>query len=80
MCQITILNFMQELRKSGDMAFYTCAEIMQKMTQAGQPQNNKSFHEKVTRLWWFGFLEKSEELKNGKGKLYNKRMFRSKVQ
>lgn len=78
MCQYDIYSFLSELRKSGDHDYYTVSDIQTKMKQAGHKHIN-NIHEKVTRLWWFGFLDKSERLKNGKEKLYNRRMFRAKV-
>ena len=80
MCQIEIYNFMRDLRATGDNNYYTAMEIHKLMKTAGREISERRFHEKLTRLWWFKFIEKKEGLNNKiRGNPYSRRQFRAKT-
>ena len=78
MCQTEIYNFLRDLRATGDNNYYTAMDIQRLMKRAGREVSPKRFHDKLTRLWWFGFIEKTKTLRRVKGNPYSRRQFRAK--
>ena len=75
MSQTDIYNFMRNLRLTKDDKFYTSKEIERMMARNHIKVSNIS--DKLTRLWWYNFIEKAQNLRKGKGKMYNRRLFRA---